>query len=189
MKKLLLVIAAVALFATTSSFAQKINFGIGADLALPITSGFSDTQGIGIGATARVYYPLTDPRVTLTGTAGYMTFSGKDQTVNAVAVGGTGWSMIPLLVGGRYYFVPASASMRFYGAFEMGLIFSSFSVTVPVFNPQTGQFTNEKTSFSGSDFSYQPAIGFEASRWDIAVRFLGVSGAACLAARFGYIFN
>ena len=189
MKKLLLAVVAICVVAS-SSFAQgKIQFGIGADVALPISSGFSNSQSIGIGGTARVYYPLSDQMITLTGTAGYMTFSGKDQTIAGVNVTGTSWSMIPVLVGGRYYFTPAGGSMRWYGAFEMGLIFSSFSVTVPSVNFQTGQVTSTTATATGSDFSYQPQIGFEAKQWDIGVRYLGVSGAGCVAARIGYIFR
>ena len=185
MKNLLLAIAAVALFATTSSFAQKINFGIGADLALPITSGFSDAVGIGIGGTAKVYYPLKDEMVVLTGTAGYMTFSGKSQTIGGQSINAGSWSMMPLLVGARYYFAPLSAKFRPYGGFDMGMIFSSFKIP----SQTIGGVTFGGGSASGSDFTYQPQLGFVASQFDVAVRFLGVSGASCIAARFGYIFN
>jgi hypothetical protein len=195
MKKLLLVVIALAVvaFANSNSYSQagKISFGVGADVALPVTSGFSDGWGIGIGGTVKVYYQFND-LVKFTGTAGYMTFSGKD--VNGFKAGS--WSQIPVVVGARYYFTPASASMRFYGAFEMGLIFSSYtsaSVTTPavvvggvVIYPAQ---TYGGGSVSGSDFTYQPQVGFEAGKFDVAVRYLGVSGAACIAARIGYIFN
>lgn len=185
MKKLLLAIVVVALFATTSSFAQKINFGIGADIALPMSSGFSDAVSIGIGGTAKVYYPLKDEMIVLTGTAGYMTFSGKDQTINGVKVNAGSWSMIPVLVGARYYFAPLSAKFRPYGGFDMGMIFSSYKV--PGYTVLGQTFGGG--SVSGSDFSYQPQLGFVASQFDVAVRYLGISGASCIAARIGYIFN
>lgn len=192
MKKALLVVLAVAfvVFAAGSSNAQgKIKFGIGAEVAIPMTSPFKDTQNIGIGGTARGYYMLND-MATLTATAGYMTFGGKDFTPAGAPAGTSikagSWSQIPVLVGGRYYFSPASSSFRLYGAFEMGLLFGSYTIpevkvgNIVVFPSQT---------VSGSDFSYQPQLGFEASNFDVAVRYLGVSGAASVAARIGYIFN
>lgn len=190
MKKLLLVVVAitVGLITTGSLLAEgKIGFGIGADVAIPMTTGFSDTQSIGIGGTAKVYYPLSDPMITLTGTAGYMTFSGKDFTPigGGATVKAGSWTMIPILVGARYYFSPATSSFRPYGAFEMGLIFGSY--TLPSVTTVFGTFGGG--SVSTSDFSYQPQIGFEASKFDVAARYLGVSGAASVAFRVGYMFN
>lgn len=194
MKKALLVLLAVAVVAFTvdsSSAAGKIKFGIGADVAMPITSGFSDTQGIGIGGTAKGYMELS-PMATLTATAGYMTFAGKDFSQGTVTIKAGTWNMIPVLVGARYYFAPASQSFRPYGAFDAGMIFGSY--TVPSFpNPAAG-FPGQPATIGGgsvtsSDFSYQPQIGFEAKQWDVALRYLGVSGAASIAARIGYMFN
>ena len=185
MKNLLLAFAAVALFATTSSFAQKIKLGIGVDVALPITSGFSNAVSLGIGGTAKVYYPLKDEMIILTGTAGYMTFSGKDQTVAGVVVNTGSWSMIPVLVGARYYFAPLAAKFRPYGGLDLGMIFSSYKVPGYTILGQT--FGGG--SVSGSDFSYQPQVGFVASQFDVAVRLLGVANATSIALRAGYIFN
>jgi hypothetical protein len=185
MKKHLVAVLVLFVVAGSAMAQGKISFGVGADVALPITSGFSNTQSIG-----KVYYPLQD-MITLTGTAGYMTFAGKDFTAGTVTVKAGSWSMIPVLVGGRYYFTPVGSSMRWYGMFDMGLIFGSY--TVPGFaNPLAG-FPGQPATIGGgsvstSDFSYQPGVGFEASKWDIAVRFLGVAGAASIAARIGYMF-
>ncbi len=184
MKNLLLAFAAVALFATSSSFAQKINFGIGADIALPM-GNFGNLVSIGIGGTAKVYYPLKDELIVLTGTAGYMTFSGKDVVSGGQTVNAGSWSMIPVLVGARYYFAPLSAKFRPYGGLDLGMIFSSYKVPGYTILGQT--FGGG--SVSGSDFTYQPQVGFVASQFDVAVRLLGISGATCVAARIGYIFN
>ncbi len=180
MKKQLIAIAIVALFATSSSFAQKINFGIGADVALPMGT-FGDIVSVGFGGTAKVYYPLKEEMMVLTGTAGYMTFSGK--TVGNFT--GSNFSMIPVLVGARYYFAPLSAKFRPYGGLDLGLIFSSTKVpSQTILGVTVGG-----GSVSGSDFTYQPQLGFVASQFDVAVRLLGISGANCVAARVGYIFN
>lgn len=192
MKKALLVVLAVAfvVFAAGSGNAQgKISFGIGADVAFPMTSGFSDSQNLGIGGTAKGYYMLNE-MATLTATAGYITFGGKDYTPAGSPAGTSikagSWNQIPVVVGGRYYFGPAASSFRLYGAFELGLIFSSY--TIPEI--KIGNFVVVPSqSFSGSDFSYQPQLGFEASSFDVAVRLIGVSGATAIAARIGYIFK
>ncbi len=189
MKNLLVVVALISLVAFSANAQGKISFGVGADLALPMSSGFSDGWGIGIGGTAKVYYPFND-MITFNGTAGYMTFSGKEQTIGTVKVTPGSWSMIPVVVGARYYFMPATAKMRFYGAFDMGLIFSSYTQKTP--EVRVGNIVvvpASEFSASGSDFTYQPAVGFEASKFDVAVRLMGVSGATSVAARIGYIFN
>ncbi|MBI5475048.1 MAG: outer membrane beta-barrel protein [Ignavibacteriae bacterium] len=184
MKNLLVVVALIGLVAFSANAQGKISFGVGVDFALPMSSGFSDSQNFGIGGTAKVYYPFND-MITFTGTAGYITFSGKDYTVFGTTVKAGSWNMIPVVVGGRYYFMPATASMRFYGAFDMGLIFGSYTT------PDQVIFGVKVSggSVSTTDFTYQPAVGFEASKFDVAVRLLGVSGATCVAARVGYIFN
>jgi hypothetical protein len=185
MKKLMI---AVVLFscmalAASANAQSKIHFGIGADIGLPIGT-FGDSQGIGIGGTAKVYYPFND-MVTFTGTAGYMTFSGKDVTTAGVTVKAGSWNMIPVVVGARYYFAPASSNFRPYGAFDIGMIFGSYTVPSQTFFG----VTVGGGSVSTSDFTYQPMLGFVASNWDIALRLIGVSGANNLAARIGYIFN
>ena len=193
MKNLLLAVLVFALLAVASTglFAQqgKISFGVGADVALPMTSGFSDTQSLGIGGTAKGYYIFND-MVTFNATAGYITFSGKDYTPAGSPAGTSikagSWSQIPVMVGARYYFSPASSSFRPYGAFEMGLIFSSYSYPDVKVN---NVVVFPGGSVSGSDFSYQPQIGFEASKFDVAARLIGVSGASAVAFRVGYIFN
>jgi hypothetical protein len=187
MKAALLTVLAIAMvvFAASGSLAQgKFMFGVGVDAALPIASGFSDTQNFGIGGTARGYYSVED-MITLTATAGYITFGGKEYTVAGQTVKAGSWNMVPVLVGARYYFSPASSDFRPYGAFEMGLIFGSYTVpSQTLFGITVGG-----GSVSTTDFSYQPALGFEASQFDVAVRLLGVSGATSIAARVGYIFN
>lgn len=192
MKNLFIAVLVFAMLAvaTTGSFAQqgKISFGIGADVAKVIASGFSDVFGIGIGGTAKGYYVFND-MVTFTATAGYITFSGKEIAQAA----GVKWtygslSQIPVLVGARYYFGPAESKFRLYGGFDMGLIFSSYKYDFPTANIG-GVITTQSLSVSGSDFSYQPQVGFEASKFDVAVRYLGVSGFGSVAARIGYIFN
>ena len=191
MKSLFIAVLVFAVLAvgTTGSLAQpgKISFGIGADVAIPMSSGFKDSQSIGIGGTAKGYYILND-MTSFTATAGYMTFSGKDFTVagTTAKITAGSWNQIPVMVGARYYFGPAESKFRLYGAFELGLIFGSYTIPEQKIN---GVVVIPSTSVSGSDFSYQPQLGFEASKFDVAARFLGVSNASSVAFRVGYIFN
>lgn len=191
MKKLLVAVMMLAMVALTISGASaqgKISFGVGADVALPIGS-FGDTQNIGIGGTAKVYYPVNN-MLSLTGTAGYMTFGGKEIT----SIGGTkikagSWNMVPVVVGGRYYFGPEGGT-RFYGGVDLGIIFGSYTVNTPEI--KVGNIVvvpASSASASTTDFTYQPQIGVEAGALDIAVRLLGVSNANSIAARIGYIFG
>ncbi|MEO8167786.1 MAG: hypothetical protein ABI623_06025, partial [bacterium] len=72
-----------------------------------------------------------------------------------------------------------------YGGLDLGMIFSSYKIPSQViFGVTVGG-----GSVSGSDFTYQPQVGFVASQFDVAVRLLGISNATCVAARIGYIFN
>jgi hypothetical protein len=193
MKNLFIAVLVLAMLAvsTSGSFAQpgKISFGIGADVALPLTSGFSDSQNLGIGGTAKGYYIFND-MFTFNATAGYITFSGKDFTPAGSGPGTSvkagSWNQIPVMVGARYYFTPAESKFRPYGAFEIGLIFSSYTLPDIKVN---NVVVFPGGSVSGSDFSYQPQIGFEASKFDVAARLIGVSGASAVAFRVGYIFN
>ena len=182
--KNILVAVAVLLVVVGVASAQpgKISFGVGVDVGLPMGT-FGDTQSLCIGGTAKVYYPLQD-MITLTGTAGYMTFSGKEYTVGTAKVKAGSWNMVPVVVGGRYYFGPAGAT-RFYAGFDMGLIFGSYTVPSQTFFG----VTVGGGSVSTTDFTYQPQVGVEAGKFDIAVRLLGVANANTIAARVGYIFN
>ncbi len=180
---------AMVAFSVSGALAQgKISFGVGADVGLPLGT-FGDAQNIGIGGTAKVYYPVNN-MITLTGTAGYMTFGGKEIT----SIGGTkikagSWNMVPVVVGGRYFFGPEGGT-RFYAGLDLGLIFGSYTVNTPEIKIGTTVIVPASSaSTSTTDFSYQPQVGVEAGAFDIAVRLLGVSNANSIAARIGYIFG
>jgi hypothetical protein len=190
MKKLLVAVVLLGLvaFSSSASFAQagKINFGVGADVVLPI-GAFADAYNIGIGGTARGQYVVND-MISLMATAGFISFGGKD-------VGGfklESGSMIPILVGGKYYFTPSGS--RFYGGADLGISIFKTSVNVPSFNFQTGQVTTTSVSGSSSEFTFQPMIGMEMpmgsgnTKLDIAARFQVVSGGNGLGVRIGLLF-
>jgi hypothetical protein len=186
MKKLLVAFVLLGLIALSSSasYAQagKINFGVGADVVLPIGS-FSDAYNIGIGGTVRGQYMIND-MISLMATSGFISFGGKD-------VGGFKFdsgSMIPILVGGKYYF-PGSSNMKFYGAADLGL--SIFKVSTPTVTTILGTFGG---SASSTEFTFQPHVGMEMplgsgnTKLDIAARFQVVSGGNGLGLRIGLLF-
>lgn len=157
MKKMLffLVILAFA-FSMNTTFAQgKNHLGIGANLALPIGSTFSDQAGIGFGGTASFEMEFT-PNITGIATAGYISFGGKDISGPGFTAS-YGFSDIPILAGIKYYFTPG---MPFYGIGQVGLHFlnSNYSVSysIPGF-----QYSASGTGGSTSEFGLGAGVGYE----------------------------
>ena len=77
MKKSLLSIALVLGLVSTTlvTNAQNGRFSVGAELALPM-GDFGDAASTGFGGSVRYEYPVND-NIGLTGTVGYLIFSGK----------------------------------------------------------------------------------------------------------------
>ncbi|RPI74192.1 MAG: hypothetical protein EHM47_04275 [Ignavibacteriales bacterium] len=115
MKKLLSILALLLVVFTINTNAQSIS--IQPFLGLPM-GDFGDGYGIGFGGTATFVYPVT-PTVDLTGTAGYLTFGGKD------ALDGVSFNVIPIVVGGRIAFSESSVTPYFAAA--LGLYIGSAS--------------------------------------------------------------
>ena len=189
MKKFLLAVTVLAIVAglTTSAFAEsKISIGAGADLVLPLDSGFKDAYNIGFGGTARGQYMINE-QFSVMVTVGFITFSGKDLGGVTLDNG----SMIPFLVGGKYYFTPGS--MRWYGAADLGITSFKTSVSTPTFT--IGGVTYGGTvSGTSSEFTFQPQVGFESAlgtagtKLDVGVRAIIISNAFSLGARVGVLF-
>jgi len=132
MNKVLLVTALLVLL-SLPMFAQEPPVGswivgVNAEGAVPV-GDFSNASSFGIGGVAMAGY-IVDPNLTLSVKAGYLRFSGKDVTVPTfnpytlqienTTVSGGSMNLIPILVGGRYYFMPP-ADMRVYGAVDAGM--------------------------------------------------------------------
>jgi hypothetical protein len=190
MKKLALVFSVVALVILVSFNAQaqgKMAGSIGAEVLIPMGS-FSDAAKIGFGGTAQYEYFVT-PAISVTGKAGYITWGAKtgDATTGVEA----SWSGVPILVGGKYYFIPEGRT-RVYGQFELGLFIMSGTVkyTTPI--PGFGG----EASASSTEFTIAPAIGFEIPAGakgaiDLSARFWGIlssGGSSNVGFRAGYKF-
>lgn len=176
MKKLVLFIA----FSTCTYFmatAQKgdILIGAGVDIGLPI-GNFGDGYGIGIGASAKGLYGISDAgQVTLT--LGYLHFGMKDGS--DLVSGST--ALIPFLPGYRHRFG------NLYAEGQVGLTVLRTSVKIKDNDYGFGGNT------SATHLGYGIGGGFLMGNWDLGLRFQGVSGSGgsldFVAAKIAYNFQ
>ena len=140
MKQAVLV-AILVVACSISAFGQATGswrVGVGAEGGIPI-GDFSNFASLGIGGIGSVAY-VVDPNFEVTLKSGYLNFSGKDITVPGFGtISGTSGSIIPILVGGKYYFMPGDT--RVYGDAEVGM----FSIS----------------NGGGTKFGFAPALGAE----------------------------
>jgi hypothetical protein len=158
----LFVLVAFFMVGLTNAQTNKLKFGAGAYIGLPLGS-FGDVTSIGFGGIVQGEYDLA-PQIVGTATAGYLVFSGK--SVNGFDYGS--WSVIPILVGGKYFFSP-----NFYGAVQVGLNFVSYTnKNVPTgFNYLTGQLTYGEVTYSSSEFGFNFGVGYEMKPFDFLVKY------------------
>ena len=167
MKKILFVFAIVAgsfaANAQETSSASGFKFGGGLRFGLPI-GDFGDAYGFALGAELQGEY-MFSPNVSGTITTGYTRFMGK--TISGFEIPSTG--VIPVLAGIRVY----PSSTFFIGA-RAGLSFS----------------TEED---GGSDFTYEPQVGYNAQKFQFALGYNAISGDGSTAGHIGltaiYKFN
>jgi opacity protein-like surface antigen len=152
MKKFAYIFVAIALLSLAggcAAYAQQMSLGVNAEFGLPMGT-FSDISDLGIGGTALFGYQI-DPNLTLTGRAGYISFSGKDIDAGSFKLK-TSYGIIPILVGARYYFTPED-TYRIYGAAEVGLYMLSVSASTTVMG-----YSVDVTS-SETKFGFAPTVG------------------------------
>lgn len=149
MKKITFLVVVAVMFGCMPSFSQvsiipKPSLNIGVELASPV-GDFSETNKLGVGGSLKLAVPVASD-LALTGSVGYLSFTGKDQTIGkSPAV-----NMIPLKAGVRF---------RFPG----GLYFE----------PQLG-YTNFKLKDAASSngaFTYAANAGFLISKLDVGARY------------------
>ena len=143
MKQAVLV-AILVVACSISAFGQATGswrVGVGAEGGIPI-GDFSNFASLGIGGIVKASY-VVDPTFEVTLKTGYLSFSGKDITVTflgvSTTVSGGSAGIIPILVGGKYYFMPGDT--RVYGDAEVGM----FSIS----------------NGGGTKFGFAPALGAE----------------------------
>jgi hypothetical protein len=154
MKKVLFAILMCGLVGfSTLTKAQSGRLSIGVDIAQPM-GDFGDQASTGFGGSARYELPMGD-KIGLTLTAGYLTFSGKDE-------GGFEFpnvNIIPVQVGAKYYFSENQKGL--YAAAEVGIHSTSVDI---------------EGAESSTDFSYAPEVGFHMAHIDLGLRYQFISG-------------
>lgn len=149
MKKVFLFVS-IAMISVFSAKAQDnasgFHFGGGVRLAMPI-GDYSDFYTFGVGAELQGEYMFTE-KVSATATAGYVHFLAKE----FAGVKGDGTGLIPVLAGVRVY----PSTNIFIGA-----------------RAGVGILTGGGSSTSG--FSYEPQVGYNGEKFQVALGYNGVS--------------
>lgn len=178
MKKLLLIVIASVCTVCIANAQEKgsIHLGAGIDVGLPL-GDFGEGFGIGIGASAKGLYGLSDvSQATLT--LGFLRFGMKDGS--DMVTGSTG--LIPVLAGYRHRFG------SLYGEGQIGL--TTVRTSIKFKDTGIGNFSG---SSSSTHLGYGAGVGYLMDAWDIGVRFQGVSGDGgnlnFVALRVGYNFQ
>lgn len=112
MKKIYSVLIVIFLFAGLINAQSKIALGFNGGAGIP-TGDFADGFDLGWGGNALFVYHIS-PNADFTGSAGYITWSGKD-SIDAT------YSSIPVLIGARYLF--GKDKFHGYGSAELGAHF------------------------------------------------------------------
>ena len=145
MKKVLFAILVLLMVVSLTQAQEKGKMGVSvqAGIALP-TGDFGDGYDMGFGGRGVFMYYLNQ-NMAITGTAGYFTWSGKDD-FDAT------FSSIPVMAGIRYFM--GQGNFKPYVSGQLGMYFSSFEYTVNWFGTET-TFDD-----SGSDFGIALGGGF-----------------------------
>src|SRR6266850_493196 len=150
MKQAILIIAVMFVILNLPAFGQGAtrswSLGVAAEGAVP-TGDFNTFSSFGIGGIASGVFNV-DPNFSATLKSGYVRFSGKDYNFGGTTIK-TDFGVVPILVGGRYYFMPAAEDMRFYGAADVGLYLLNASASGG----------GQSASTSESKFGFAPSLG------------------------------
>ncbi len=132
--------------------------GIDGGIALP-TGDWGDVAGVGLGALARLEMPLS-PKLTLAARLGYLHHTSKEGDQ-----GDTSTSEIPLFSGARYTFSGGEeeGAAQIYGAAELGLVISRFSVDVE---------GGESMSDSNTNLGMTLGAGYRTGKLDLRANLL-----------------
>lgn len=148
MKSILKIIIITLCFFTLSNAQSNMAIGAGLVVSLPMGS-FSDGANTGFGGTAAFELKFA-PQITGVGHIGYISY-GTDSDAFS-------FSTVPVLVGAKYFFVPASG---FYGIGQLGLNFISTTVETKGFDFFGSSIGGSSYSASSSEFTLALGAGYE----------------------------
>jgi len=146
------VLFAVISLSPKTTQAQDIKFRVNGEIALPM-GDFGDLASTGFGATVSAE-KMMDEKMTLTATVGYLIWSGEE-----IFGYSTDFSAIPVQAGLKYYFMPKTDGMRFYGMAEAGFHYFMLSVDTPFGSADDSEIK----------FGLAPSAGFEMPLGDITL--------------------
>ncbi len=166
MKKMFTIFAVLFVaFAVNTNAQSKMQLGIGPFVGLPMGT-FGDITELGYGGAVQGELGMGD-NLNGTLTTGYLIFGGKSQTIGEFTFDYGDWSVIPVLVGSKYYF-----AQGVYGMVQAGLNFTSYTNKIPL--PGGGTID---VSVSDTEFGYGVGLGYELP--------MGASGALDLFVKYG----
>ena len=161
-------IISCCLLLTTATKAQNTRFSIGAEAAIPV-GDFADAVNTGYGGSLRCEFPVGTSNLGLMITAGYLSFAGKDIEIGTFHHSGYSQGLIPIQVGGRYYF--NAPQDGFYVQVELGVHMNSYTAYTYSGSPLE-LHTSTKTN---TNFSYGPSIGYQFANVDLGVKYQLIS--------------
>ncbi len=130
----------------STSYSKKPLVSIGANLGVPVTSGYK----IAYGADLQIDIPFAD-KLFGTVSGGYENYSYKTVQVGTVTVPEGNTNFIPVLAGIKYFF-----SDKFYGHGEAGYTFST-------------------TKNGGGSFTFAPSVGYYfCKNFDASVKYINI---------------
>ena len=163
MKKIILAfLITVTAFSVNAQKNNNVKFSLGAELGVP-TGNLNTLYSVAIGVTAQADIKI-DKDVALTFNTGVIQYVGKK--IRNTDFKYRSETLIPLLVGIKYYFTP-----MVYGSGQLGTSIST---------AQNG----------GSTFTYIPGVGYKFDeKLDLLVKYTGYSGdGGAFGVRLGYTF-
>ena len=184
MKKILvLAIALFCIVAPQKASAQFVKAAVGANLTLPV-GNLSDIAGIGFGVTGTGFYNHEGlENITLLGSIGYINMGGEDFNNGFTTLEYT-VSVIPVLVGGRYYLSEEGEDKRLFVGGVAGFHFWSVEAEA---KSNTNGF---RASADGgtTDFAIGAIGGMEMGTIDLQASFM-LGGDNYLGVQASYAFD
>ncbi len=168
MKKLILAVGVILLTVSSLKAQMKLSkenplrYSIGGEASLPVGKFNQAGYNFGVGGSLQAEYKRFS-EVGLLFNAGFLTYSQKSGN------GGRSFSIVPVIAGIKYYFVPGT-----YAQLAMGAAFRT-------------------TYGGGTNFIYSPGVGFNLTKkMDALIKFSGLTGNAnfnSLGLRLAYNFG